>query len=207
MITRDWFGRIITLTQRNGTKQKLRVDNLSQYACRTADGETSHYINCVATDNPKMRITLHPDYLAKVFAGQDSSGKVEDMVVIDQTEVTTHKGSTKLKGNAMTEEVKVEAPVVEKAPAKVDKAPAKEKKPAAVKTSPKKEEKTSAATASKKERAETLYGKMRLNPNHTRQDIITAFKAQLDMTQAGATTYYYNLTKSQKPAASPKKKK
>ena len=73
MIPRSCFGRILNIKQRDkrGSDEwkKFLIDNYSQEKCKMDDGTPSHYVTCKALKEPGIVINLHPEFIAKVFAG------------------------------------------------------------------------------------------------------------------------------------------
>jgi hypothetical protein len=89
MIPRNCFGRILNMKQRGNRGEDIwkqfTVNNYSQEKCQMEDGSPSHYITCKAIKEPGVIINLHPDYVMKIFTGEDPSATVEGMAIIDQT--------------------------------------------------------------------------------------------------------------------------
>lgn len=88
MIPRSCFGRILNMKQRGNRGEEVwkqfTIDNYSQDKCAMDDGTPSHYITCKSITEPGIVVNLHPEFIAKIFAGIEPTVKVEGISIIDQ---------------------------------------------------------------------------------------------------------------------------
>ena len=88
MIPRNCFGRTLNMQQRGkrgeNVWKQFNITNYSQEKCSMEDGSPSHYITCKSVEDPKVIVNLHPEFIAKIFAGSEPTVKVVGIAIIDQ---------------------------------------------------------------------------------------------------------------------------
>jgi len=202
----SWFGKTIEI---NKSKDKTEawdryvIMQVASTTCKTDAGGTTHYVHCPSITDPKVFLNLHPEYLAKIIAGTDTRGRVVETDLVDVPK-TADGLPTIWEAPAKPKATKPAAKKAAKKPAKkADKKAAATEPPAegaaetttaeaTPATGKKGGKKEAAAPETKADKARAIYAKM-LKAGKGRSDIIKAFMADLSMSQAGASTYYYNI--------------